>query len=313
MERFAKKFRVTASICILLELAAAFLPFLKRVQENYPDVTWSQLNYIQGAFTALTKGTEQKLPEVLTSGQAVWVLIFMLLPLLIAVTAGVWGVVGDHTQKVSLMLIFVVFVLDIVLLAMGGQLKAEAGDGQTYLQAYGGIVSLVISGAASLISIAAWIATPKTMKESAVSIPEVHEIKQQQIETKYNVMLDQQAPQSSTQSQSSAPQQMPQHGVLVGLKGMYEGAQIPMTDGEEILLGRAEGNHLIFTGQKSVSRRHCKLKWVAAKQKYIIHDYSSSGTYLNGLDDCLPQNLDMELPCGTQIALGNRDNIFLLK
>ena len=307
MERFAKKFRVMGSIAILLELAAAFLPFIKRVQENYPDVTWNQLNYIQGAFTALTKGTEQKLPEVLTSGQAVWVLIFMLLPLLIAVTAGVWGVVGDHTQKVSLMLIFLVFVLDIVLLAMGGQLKAEAGDGQTYLQAYGGIVSLVISGAASLISISAWIATPKTMKESAVSIPEVHEIKQQQIETKYNVMLDQQAPQAT------APQQMPQHGVLVGLKGMYEGAQIPMTDGEEILLGRAKGNHLIFTGQKSVSRRHCKLKWVAAKQKYIIHDYSSSGTYLNGLDDCLPQNLDMELPCGTQIALGNRDNIFLLK
>ena len=313
MERFAKKFRVTASICILLELAAAFLPFLKRVQENYPDVTWNQLNYIQGAFTALTKGTEQKLPEVLTSGQAVWVLIFMLLPLLIAVAAGVWGMVGDHTQKVSLLLVFVVFVLDIVLLAMGGQLKAEAGDGQTYLQAYGGIVSLVISGVASLISIAAWIATPKTMKESAVSIPEVHEIKQQQIEAKYNVMLDQQAPQSSTQTQATAPQQMPPHGVLVGLKGMYEGAQIPLTDGEEILLGRAEGNHLIFTGQKSVSRRHCKLKWVAAKQKYIIHDYSSSGTYLNGLDDCLPQNLDMELPCGTQIALGTRDNIFLLK
>lgn len=307
MERFAKKFRVMGSIAILLELAAAFLPFIKRVQENYPDVTWNQLNYIQGAFTALTKGTEQKLPEVLTSGQAVWVLIFMLLPLLVAVTAGVWGMVGDHTQKVSLILIFAVFVLDIVLLAMGGQLKAEPGEGQTYLQAAGGIVSLVISGAASLISIAAWIATPKTMKEQAAAIPEVHEIRQQQIEAKYNVMLDQQG------SQPSAQQQMPEHGVLVGLKGMYEGAQIPMADQEEILLGRAEGNHLIFTGQKSVSRRHCRLKWVTAKQKYIIHDYSSSGTYLNGSEDCLPQNLDMELPCGTQIALGSNDNIFLLK
>lgn len=31
MERFAKKFRVMGSIAILLELAAAFLPFIKRV------------------------------------------------------------------------------------------------------------------------------------------------------------------------------------------------------------------------------------------------------------------------------------------
>ena len=34
------------------------------------------------------------------------------------------------------MLIFLVFVLDIVLLAMGGQLKAEAGDGQTSYEKY---------------------------------------------------------------------------------------------------------------------------------------------------------------------------------
>ena len=32
MERFAKKFRVMGSICILLELVTLFLPFMKRVQ-----------------------------------------------------------------------------------------------------------------------------------------------------------------------------------------------------------------------------------------------------------------------------------------
>ena len=110
-----------------------------------------------------------------------------------------------------------------------------------------------------------------------------------------------------------AKQQMPPHGVLVGIKGLYAGAEIAMKDGEEIRLGRAEGNHLIFTGQRSVSRNHCKIRWNEAKQSYLFLDYSSSGTYLNGSNDCLPQNLEIEVPCGSQIALGNRENIFLLK
>ena len=120
------------------------------------------------------------------------------------------------------------------------------------------------------------------------------------------------------QPQPEAPQnaeqpQVQEHGVLIGLKGLYAGAEIPMNDGDEITFGRADTNNLIFATEPRISREHCKIRWDAQKQKYIFRDYSSSGSYINDSDDCLPQNLDLEVACGSEIALGNQDNVFLLK
>lgn len=86
-----------------------------------------------------------------------------------------------------------------------------------------------------------------------------------------------------------------------------------MNDGDEITLGRAETNNLVFATEPRISREHCKIRWDAKKQKYIFRDYSSSGSYIDGSEDCLPQNLDLEVACGSEIALGNQDNVFLLK
>ena len=129
-----------------------------------------------------------------------------------------------------------------------------------------------------------------------------------------------QQPQQSQpqQPQPEAPQnaeqpQVQEHGVLIGLKGLYAGAEIPMNDGDEITFGRADTNNLIFATEPRISREHCKIRWDAKKEKYIFRDYSSSGSYINGSDDCLPQNLDLEVACGSEIALGNQDNVFLLK
>lgn len=191
--------------------------------------------------------------------------------------------------------------------ATKGNFLLQGEEGQSYLMGNGSMYALIISGVSSVFSVLAWIATPKIVKETSDEIPQVAEIKQQQVEAKYNVMLEEQP------EKPQEKQQMPLHGVLVGIQGLYAGAEIAMKDGEEIRLGRAEGNHLIFTGQRSISRNHCKIRWNAAKQSYLFLDYSSSGTYLNGSQDCLPQNLEIEVPCGSQIALGNRENIFLLK
>lgn len=303
MERFAKKFRVMGSICILLELVTLFLPFMKRVQENYPDDIWSRLDYIQGAIGTFTGNVPVDLPQTFTTTQAAWILALMALPLVLAVVACVWGIVGDHRQKVSSILIFLVFLLDIIMFATKGNFQLPAEEGRSYLMGNGSVYALIISGISFAFSVLAWIATPKIVKETSDEIPQVAEIKQQQIEEKYSVLLEEQPEEP----------QMPPHGVLVGIQGLYAGAKIAMKDGEEIRLGRAEGNHLVFTGQRSVSRNHCKIRWNEAKQSYLFLDYSSSGTYLNGSQDCLPQNLEIEVPCGSQIALGNRENIFLLK
>ena len=104
-----------------------------------------------------------------------------------------------------------------------------------------------------------------------------------------------------------------QHGVLAGLRGTYAGAEIPLNDGELVTLGRAENNHLIFTDEKRISRNHCSIRWDARNQRYLLQDYSSSGTYLNGSPECLPKNTELVIPCGSQIALGNQNNVFLLR
>ena len=109
------------------------------------------------------------------------------------------------------------------------------------------------------------------------------------------------------------PEPEQKHGVLIGLSGLYIGAQIEMKDGETITFGRADDNNLIFTSESRVSRHHCMVRWDAQKQKYIFRDYSSSGSYINDQQDCLPQNLDLEVACGSKIALGNNDNIFLFQ
>ena len=115
------------------------------------------------------------------------------------------------------------------------------------------------------------------------------------------------------QPQPSYPAGGQQHGVLAGLSGTYAGAEIPLNDGELVTLGRAENNHLIFTDEKRISRNHCSIRWDARNQRYLLQDYSSSGTYLNGSQDSLPKNTELVIPCGSQIALGNQNNVFLLR
>lgn len=107
--------------------------------------------------------------------------------------------------------------------------------------------------------------------------------------------------------------QSPPRGVLVGLTGMYAGAEIPFQNGMSIRLGRLNNNDLIFEGQGMVSRNHCTIRWDGVSHTFIFKDTSSSGTYVNGSEDCLPQNIEIEIPVGSVIALGDESNTFRLE
>lgn len=98
-----------------------------------------------------------------------------------------------------------------------------------------------------------------------------------------------------------------------GLVGIYAGAEIPFQDGESIRLGRLTDNDLVFDGQGSVSRKHCTLTWYGDRKKFSILDYSSSGCYINGEKECLPQNIAVWLEPGTVIDIGNAENRFRLE
>lgn len=302
MNRFAKKFRVFAGLCVLLNLAAVFLPVTRRIQENYPDLTWNQMDYIQSALTKCIPFLEESTVE-LTGGQSAWILLFMVLPLLLAAIAGIWGIIGSHAQKTSSVLALLVLLLYIGMVMTVDTLWPEAAEGQRYHRGIACTLTLLFSGVGAILSVAALAAVPKKIKMASGGIPQVEEIKQQRVEAKYSIMME--------EKQESRVE--PEHGVLIGVTGIYAGAAIPLTDGEYILLGRGVSNHLVFEGQTNVSRNHCRIKWDAGRQKYIFRDYSSNGSFANGSEDCLPQNLDLELEPGTTIALGDGGNTFRLK
>lgn len=315
MNRFSKGFRTLGGICILLNLVAFFLPMTQRVQKNYGTLTWTEFDYLKSLF-------EQRLPAgegehfAAAGMQSVWILLLMILPLLLSLAAGIWGIVGSFKQKISSIAAFAVLTLYAAMSFTVSYVWPEAGSGQTYCLGYAHIFHLAVSGAAAVMAIAALLSTPKKVrteeKRSAV-IPQVEEIKQQQIEAKYNIIMEE---ANKTKPQQAAVKPYvpgPGRGVLVFLTGIYAGAEIPLTDGELINLGRHPSNHLVFENQMQVSRRHCQIRWEAARGKFIFKDFSSTGSYVNDSSDCMPQNLELDLEPGMVIALGNEENSFRLE
>lgn len=300
MNRFAKKFRVLGSLCILVNLFALFLPVTRRVQENYADLTWSQADYIKGALGRYLTFFGVETTDV-TSVSVGWVLLFMVLPLLLALIAGIWGLAGSSVQKVSSVLAFAVLLLYAGMAADLGRLWPEAASGQEYCRGAACVWTLAFSGCGAFLAVLSLLSVPGKVKAPAGGIPQIEEIRQEQAETKYNIIAE----------EKQEPQQ--EHGVLVGRTGLYAGAEIPLPEGEYIRLGRQPDNHLVFEGQRNVSRRHCQIKWDAGRQKYMFRDYSSNGSFVNGREDCLPQNLELELEPGSTIAIGDENNTFYLK
>ena len=318
MERYAKGFRSFSGFLILLNLAGFFLPLTERTQEGYTPLRWSQFDYIK----ALLGGALPSAGEdtIFVSGtQTALILCCMVLPLILALAAGIWGIVGGPRQRVSSLLIFLVLILYLALYGFLDILWPEAQFTQTYIKGIACQVCIAVSGCSGAFGVLSLISTPKKVKKVEKKIPQLQEIRQQQAEAKYSIMMEK-AHQDSQKTQSVkeplAKENRPYvpgnpRGVMVGLSGVYAGAQIPMTDGEFIRLGRKNTNHLVFEGQIKVS--HCRIKWDAADKKYIIYDYSNTGSFADGSHDCLPQNLNMPLEPGTVLAIGDDTNTFRLE
>lgn len=318
MSRFAKKFRVISSLCALLNFIALFLPITKRIQENYADLTWTQLDYIQGALADYIPFFQKETTEII-SVSCGWVLFFMVLPLVLSLIAGIWGFVGSYAQKISGILVFLVLMIYIGMAANISYLWPEAAAGQEYCRGSACMLTLIFSGCAAVWAVASLAVTPRKRKTDEVFIPQVEEIKQEQVEAKYNIVAEENRQEQAGAKYNIVAEEKQEteregtHGALVGRTGIYAGAEIPLEDGDVIRLGRQSDNHLIFEGQLNVSRNHCQIKWDNGRQKYVFRDYSSNGSFVNGSEDCLPQNLDLELDPGTTIAIGDEMNTFYLK
>lgn len=93
------------------------------------------------------------------------------------------------------------------------------------------------------------------------------------------------------------------------ITGEYEGANIPIDNGDMVTIGRNPQQSQLLFKDEMVSRKHCSIHYDSQKDELILTNYSKIGTYING------QCFDMEgftiaLKSGDAVRLGKSNNEF---
>lgn len=109
------------------------------------------------------------------------------------------------------------------------------------------------------------------------------------------------------------PPPPPFGGYLVGLNGTCAGYEFELTSGEEIVIGKdaTVSQVVIDPAYKEISRKHVGVSYDIIRNQFRVVDYSSNGTWANGMK--LTRGQEMYLPHGTELKLANDKNKFLLK
>lgn len=332
MNRSSKFFRAIGGLLAMLNIVVAFLPLTIRDQVNYPRQNVSSFIYLKNLAMGRILPFGQ---DPMSRNQMIFLIVCVGLPLILALFAGIFGIFGDYKQVISIILSVIMMILFIVSFLKADMLLPEAAElDVTYSTGIAGMIFLILSILSVVCGVIGIICTPRLKPTTSYStIPEVDETKEEQIKAKYSMIVDEdlssQAPIPSqpvpakpeTAVEEEAKDAVPEikpfvpctpRGVLVGVKGIYEGAEIPMQDGESITFGRSVNNDLVFTDQIAVSRNHCRITWNQKTGTYLFNDHSSNGSFLYGSTDCLPSNIEIEIQAGTAIEIGDNTNVFRL-
>ena len=342
MNKLAKFFRIAVVFLLLADIGFLFMPVIKTVQENYPTDTYSQADFV--TFSKFVMG---KSGLKISGSQALEIILFIVLPALLSIIFMIVSIVAGSRQIVSGFAAIVTAALNIVFTT-----KA-AGIGEIYKKQYQDIVRLrglnmimilaVILIICGILIIITKPAKAKKNKDKDNMIPDVEQIHQEQIKPKYE-FIDEARPEQADTSAAEQVQNAQQiqsgevtpdareantenlqkaqpddsgqgrpRGVMVGITGMYAGAEIPFKPGEELKFGRDNVNDVVFPEARKISRTHCTITWDAQKEEFYIVDNSSNGCFINEMDECIPQNLPIRLEVGTILDIGDDTNRFRLE
>src|SRR5262249_26669181 len=98
---------------------------------------------------------------------------------------------------------------------------------------------------------------------------------------------------------------------LKGVAGQYAGSEVPI-DATTTVLGRdPQAANLVFTSEAdSVSKRHCSIRWDAARGAFVLEDLgSTNGTFLASGERLNPGQ-PRDLRPGMRFYLGDLRNQF---
>ncbi len=311
MNRLAKFSRAASGVFLLANLVVFFLPVLVIKQENYPEMEYSSFSYVKGLFGYGNTGMGK---ELTTEG--ILIIIFLIiLPLVLSLIMGVIGIVGSPRQVFSCIGAVFTVCINILFLLNHGLLAPERlNAAQQYERGMGFWMLAAFSAISVIFAVAGLISTPRIKKDVKIQDGEQAEVQQAAAGQEGNSVTSI-APtgivQDTAKDITEIPDALP-NGVMFGLSGDYQGAQIPFGAGETLKLGRDTSNDLVFSGKKRVSRFHCSITWLPDKKKYQIVDQSSNGSFIEGREDCLPQNIAVFLEPGTILYIGSQENSFKL-
>ena len=309
MDRLAKSIRISCGIVLLVNLAGWFVSWVNVTQENYRTLTASLWNYICALFGGKGDALTMTASDAFTGSQKMLIIVCMMISACVVLLFGIWGVVGGPKQIFTGIGAIVNLILQLVLFFNRHKMWTLTENQKVHM-GLGNVILLVGASVAAILGICTLFLRPRVRRASeSAEIPQLQEIKEQQLQAKYNVVQEEAVPQENVQQtpQSTAP-----HGTLIGITGMYQGAQLTLKDGEMIRLGRKPENDLVFAGEMHVSRQHCQITWDEARGQYKLYDTSSTGTYMNGQEEPLPQNMEVWLDTGVMLDIGDSSNRFSL-
>lgn len=324
-----------------------FLPFLVVRQENYAQEVYSPVRFLQEAFRQLQTGTVNQ--QVLLAGGVILLPAVLSLVMGIIGVVGSGRQVVSCLGAVVILGLNLAFCGCLPMLQpepLNSAQLYQKGYGYWCLPGVGGLAA--VCGLAGLLTTprkrkpkgetSGSISQPKPQASGNVPrrktpasgpIPQVKTPDPERNASLSGTVSQSgnpvpgfagQADRSEPEDVTVALEELPEtaaaqapRGVLVGLTGRYRGAEIPFRAGETLKLGRDMSNDVIFEGEPKVSRCHCRITWHPELPGFKLLDQSANGCFANGSEDCLPQNMEIDLEPGTVLAIGDQKNIFRLE
>ena len=114
--------------------------------------------------------------------------------------------------------------------------------------------------------------------ESATDILKTEEPK----DTEKNVETAVEEVETAVEEETEKPQKVERMGKVRAISGPVEGEAFKLPQKNEIIIGSDPSQSHWIIKDKSVSRKHCSLRYQALENIYIVTDFSTNGTFADG-------------------------------
>lgn len=353
IDRSADRLRMLEGLFLICHVVIFFLPELSIWQENYPEQTFSQFSFFHDYFLSGSGAAQASVSGNMRLLTVLCILIPMLLAMFFGIGSFIdkipdkyIAIGGIAAGVLSLMHLLLARGIWPKRLNDAQSYDRRIGWWLLAIVVLGMLFSAILLLAASIQKVAEKkemllseqgkdeadmsIAPRNDAKEITRGIYGVDHVRNQDFSHNHFMEADEDSMVSHTQTQTeiqvssmlSAKQIVQQsrtgvtdhpRGVMVGIAGVFRGAEITMQDGEIMHLGRDLSNDLVFQDAAHISRMHCNIIWQAEQQNYLIEDHSSNGCYINNASERLSKNVQIALEPGTIIDIGDRTNRFRLE